>query len=46
METVHVICDWDRLDEPNGGHTPDEWGIKKTKPIRIFTYKMKWEKTS
>lgn len=48
MKSVErVKFDWDRIDEPNCGHTPDEWGKvpedTEQKPRIIYSYKVKWE---
>ena len=45
METVKIPkFDWSRLDEPNGGHTKDEWGKKIHEPkVRVIeAYDLKW----
>ena len=45
MKTAKVPkFDWSRLDEPNGGHTKNEWGeIKESTPTIIPLYRVKWE---
>ncbi len=35
--------EWGRVDEPNAGHTKDEWGKENTPKIRIMeVYDLKW----
>jgi hypothetical protein len=36
--------EWNRVDEPNAGHTKDEWGKQEDAPkIRIMeAYDLKW----
>lgn len=36
--------DWGRIDEPNGGHTKNEWGKIERTPTIIPLYRVKWEK--
>ena len=49
METARLPkFQWKRIDEPNVGHTKDEWGKQVHQPkIRIMeVYDLKWNKDS
>ncbi|WP_420545853.1 hypothetical protein [Nitrosopumilus sp.] len=44
MESVKVDFDWDNLSiSENNSHNQNEWGLRKSDPIIITSYKMKWE---